>query len=340
MGMIGADGSGMAGFMTAMANGFVSSSKPTEHTTSGEGDTMNKKTFTVTWRGDWPVTAEDIELALKETMEELTEDIKVTEVKSKKKGKETANQGKETANQWQAQIPGQLHTPWDNTTDPVLQWSTATSGTSSYTLGGEVCSPASTSELGTERGIRNLTPGRIMKAAWLVFCVFTALAMGVGLAYGSQITVENSRDTDVTVGLENTDEIACLHLFADPGPDGITVLADGFEVSYNSANQELLLYSYLKENPIPTGDVLTLSYPNVTSNTDISVHSLGASNTTATQFVPVEGGAGSISLTFSREDIDATIQVVIGKLTDGGVDWNEDGAINALDVQGMINELE
>ena len=176
-----------------------------------------------------------------------------------------------------------------------------------------------------------------MKLKALLFSVMLVLVLPM-LSGASEVEIPGmTYDAHVDVSFTNDENLSILHQHLDVLPDSIEILIPDFEVAINTANNQFILYSYLKQTPIPSGNILRLHYTNITQNTAFTLTTLGATDVDATQLYTMPEVTGEIRLYFLQQDVDDTANRIVGNSASGGVDFDEDGTFNPLDLQNVIN---
>jgi len=179
-----------------------------------------------------------------------------------------------------------------------------------------------------------------MKLYRIVIILVTLVLFSVGIAAASDLSLPSvSYDVKVDVSLANDEDISVMHMHLDVLPDSIELLVPDFTVDVNTANNQFILFSYAKQLDIPSGNILRLHYDSVTRNTPFTLTTLGATNINADALITVPPVSGEIKIYFTTVDVDNTEKNIIALGTDG-IDENNDGIINVIDLQKVINGQE
>jgi len=169
----------------------------------------------------------------------------------------------------------------------------------------------------------------------IIFIAFSATS------FGASFIPEDSTTTTIQVNLQNDANVSALHFDINPFPTSIVLNDPNKEVSFNPVNNELIIFGMAKDTAIASGNILTLTFDDISVNTDILIDVHDAADKTMPKpfAVTVDGGVGSITLTFSEADIRATAFKVIDVVASVGnpIDIDADGDYDALDVQELVN---
>jgi len=167
--------------------------------------------------------------------------------------------------------------------------------------------------------------------------VVTVIVFAAGCVWASSLDLPGvSYDVKVDVNFTNDQDVSVLHMHLDVLPDTIELLVTGFEVAVNTANNQFIMYSYTKQNAIPSGPIMKLHYDSVVTNTTFTLDVLSATDINATSLLTIGSVTGEIKLYYTTQEVDATALNIIASGT-SGIDENADGVIDPLDLQKVIN---
>jgi len=154
--------------------------------------------------------------------------------------------------------------------------------------------------------------------------VVTVIVFAAGCVWASSLDLPGvSYDVKVDVNFTNDQDVSVLHMHLDVLPDTI-------------ANNQFIMYSYTKQNAIPSGPIMKLHYDSVVTNTTFTLDVLSATDINATSLLTIGSVTGEIKLYYTTQEVDATALNIIASGT-SGIDENADGVIDPLDLQKVIN---
>lgn len=176
-----------------------------------------------------------------------------------------------------------------------------------------------------------------MKKLWAVLLALTLTISAAPAVFAASLEIPAvSYDVVVDVKLNNDAQVAVMHMKLDVMPDRIELMDTAFELDVNTANNNIILYSEVKKNPIKSGVIFKLHYDGITDNTAFTLTTIDATNTEASAKVTIPPVQGEIKIYYTTVEITATKDDIIGK-GDDGIDVDNNGVVDTIDLEKVVN---
>jgi len=179
-----------------------------------------------------------------------------------------------------------------------------------------------------------------MKKVIIVLLSILALTASTAFA-AATVSMNTSNTSSLKFKLANNTDVSTLAFSVAGLPIKTVTCSDvNKKIDWNITNGKIIIYGY-NQIAIANGDVLTVEFtlPQNYGTYNITITPLSASTGTAVSATVTKGADGIIAITFSQANVDTEASVVVGKTTVGGIDLNNDGKIDSVDVQIMSNNV-
>jgi hypothetical protein len=177
--------------------------------------------------------------------------------------------------------------------------------------------------------------GNNMKKVIVTILMVLCLA---SLANAATISLNTANTSKLKLKMETNTDVSAFHFSVTGLPIKSITCSDANKV-VDWYGDKVIIYG-LNKLPVMNGEVLTIEFtlPQNYGVYNIVITPLSASNGNAVTQTVTKGANGVIAITFQQTDVATTAAAVVGKAVTG-IDVNQDGKLDSVDVQILANNL-